>query len=167
MKKTINYNSNINQSIKGYFVSKQVIQNVTTLILHLIESEYKGDYEDEMYNLYSTYDYKSSAENNGWIYNDKKKQWTNVDSKKVYKTAKELCDEESLYCDYIEVYEYWIVTKWFADKLKEKGEIVEELFGLNIWGRTTTGQAILLDLVVSEICEDLEILEGQKNDWSK
>jgi hypothetical protein len=66
-----------------------------------------------------------------------------------------------------EAYEHWIVTPWFADKLKEKGEIVGELFNWHIWGRCTTGQAILLDGVIQQIASDMEILPGQKNDWSK
>lgn len=62
-----------------------------------------------------------------------------------------------------EVYEWWTVSNWLCGKLKAKGQVVLE--DENIWGRCTTGQAILLDGVISDICEDLEILEGQKNEW--
>ena len=70
--------------------------------------------------------------------------------------------------DYTEDYshealEFWAVSRWFAEKLAEKGEAVGELFGLNIWGRATSGQAILLDSVIEEIGRDMEILEGQAN----
>lgn len=64
-----------------------------------------------------------------------------------------------------EAYEHWVVTDWLARKLDEKDEITGELFGLTIWGRCTSGQAILLDCVIGEICSDLEILEGQKHEW--
>lgn len=56
----------------------------------------------------------------------------------------------------IDIYEYWIVTKWFADKLKEQNEVIEDNFhGLTIWGRTTTGQAISMDSVIQEIYQKL------------
>jgi hypothetical protein len=56
-----------------------------------------------------------------------------------------------------EVYEHWIVTRWFADKLEEKGEVVgRDICGIGaIWGRTTTGQAISMDWVIQQIHKDL------------
>lgn len=64
-----------------------------------------------------------------------------------------------------EIYEYWIVTPWLGKKLKDKGEPVLERFGGWIWGRTCTGHEIPLDNVISEICFELGILEGQCNEW--
>ena len=74
-------------------------------------------------------------------------------------------EEEGYEDELIEPYEFWIVTDWLGDKLKAQGEIVADFMGFTIWGRTTTGQAILLDYVISKICHDLEILEGQENEW--
>ena len=54
-----------------------------------------------------------------------------------------------------EVYEYWVVSDWMADELKERGYLVTEWMGLTIWGRQCTGQAILLDYVISSICSEL------------
>lgn len=65
-----------------------------------------------------------------------------------------------------EAYEWWFVTGWFADKLAEHGEMVIRGYH-NVWGRECTGQAILLDCVVGKIAEEMEILEGMENDWSK
>ena len=65
-----------------------------------------------------------------------------------------------------EIYEYWIVTPWLGEKLRDKGEPVLERWGGWIWGRTCTGQAILLDGVISEICYDMGILEGQPHEWN-
>ena len=45
-------------------------------------------------------------------------------------------------------------------------EQLKDFFGMTVWGRATTGQAILLDGVISEICSDMEILEGQANEWN-
>ena len=61
-----------------------------------------------------------------------------------------------------EIYEYWIVTPWL---LMDKGEPVLKRSGGWIWGRTCTGQAILLDSVISSICYDMGILEGQPHEW--
>lgn len=42
--------------------------------------------------------------------------------------------------------EHWIVSSWLAGRLKTMGEpIDEDFYGLCLWGRTCSGQAILLD----------------------
>jgi hypothetical protein len=52
---------------------------------------------------------------------------------------------------YQEIFEYWAISEWLADHLKEQGEAVAT-FGLtNVWGRRTTGQAIALDYVIEKI----------------
>jgi len=66
-----------------------------------------------------------------------------------------------------EVYEWWAVTNWLGKKLKDKGECIIEDYDKCLWGRQGCGQAILLDSVISEICEDMCILEGQSNSWEK
>lgn len=66
-----------------------------------------------------------------------------------------------------EVYEHWNVSKFFARKLAEHGEVTGDLLDFTVWGRCCTGQAILLDYVVCAIAAEMQILEGQRNDWSK
>lgn len=61
--------------------------------------------------------------------------------------------------------EHWIVSGWFAEKLRDKGECVGELLGMNIWGRCCSGQAISLDGVILSIASDMGILKGQKYEW--
>lgn len=63
-------------------------------------------------------------------------------------------------------YEWWFVTSFFAEKLKQHGEMVITGWR-SVWGRGTTGQAIYLDDVVEKIAEEMKILEGMENDWSK
>ena len=65
-----------------------------------------------------------------------------------------------------EVLEHWAVTKWLAGKLAEFGESTGELFDLQIWGRTCSGQGIALDCVIAEIAASMEILDGQRNSWA-
>jgi len=74
------------------------------------------------------------------------------------------CDEND---DPIEVFEYWLVSEWFARKLVEQDELVLfDFLGMyNLWGRQTTGQAILLDHSIGKIAESINILEGQENEW--
>lgn len=58
--------------------------------------------------------------------------------------------------EYAEIYEHWIVTNWLANRLEEKGEaICKDFYGLVVWGRTTSGQSIALDSVISEIHKEM------------
>ena len=50
-----------------------------------------------------------------------------------------------------EIYEYWIVTKYFMNKLSEKGYCVCDSDYFPIWGRETTGQSILLDWIIKDM----------------
>ena len=53
--------------------------------------------------------------------------------------------------EYPEVYEFWAISDWLADRLKEEGEVIFEMLDFNVWGRQTTGQAIMLDNVIQKI----------------
>ena len=64
-----------------------------------------------------------------------------------------------------EVFEWWICSNWMMEKLRARGEVV--IPHLNIWGRTTTGQAILLDGIISRICQEMGILDGQVYSWKE
>ena len=77
----------------------------------------------------------------------------------------EIHDLQDLEPDYAMPDEYWVVTKWFAKKLSDAGQMVYDWIGMWIWGRFTTGQAILLDYVIGRIGEDMKILEGQEHEW--
>lgn len=97
--------------------------------------------------------------------------------------ARECCEDTLLYkCNYCgaiyteekyeqlnvwskEIFEWWAVTDWLGEKLKNNGEAVIETWGKSYWGRQSTGQAIALDYIMSKICHDMEILEGQKYSW--
>lgn len=54
-----------------------------------------------------------------------------------------------------EIYEWWLVSGWLADQLREHGEHVPEGDCVqDVWGRTCSGQAILLDGVIREIAAE-------------
>lgn len=68
--------------------------------------------------------------------------------------------------EYLEVYEYYIISDWLYGKLKEHNEIVIDNDYFYIWGRTCTGQSIFLDYVIQKICNDMGILEGGEYEWN-
>jgi hypothetical protein len=47
-----------------------------------------------------------------------------------------------------EVYEWWLVSNWLAEKLSERGEVIIEP---NIWGRQAAGQAVYMDGIMQDI----------------
>lgn len=54
-----------------------------------------------------------------------------------------------------EIYEWWLVSDWLLEKLEKKGQPVLKTDYGSWWGRTTTGQAILLDGVIEDIYTEL------------
>lgn len=54
-----------------------------------------------------------------------------------------------------EVLEIYAVSEWLFKLLKDKGEPTVELLGLYLWGRCTSGQAIDMDGVITDIVLEL------------
>jgi len=174
-----NYDSVKNQEIKRRFVNREVFYNVSILIdelakkIDMLEPE---DYE-ELMKVIEKPDYETAVENDHDCHVQYSKKldgyvWVNKDTHEIsepFDTYNEACEdcvqENNLDYDYLEIYEHWIVSDFLARKLKAHGEAVGEILGLTVWGRATTGQAICLDYVISKICEELEILEGQRYEW--
>lgn len=50
-----------------------------------------------------------------------------------------------------EIFEWWLVTRWLAERLKEHGEVVIDAFDCHWWGRQSSGQAVYMDSVIQEI----------------
>lgn len=63
--------------------------------------------------------------------------------------------------------EWWAVSPWLFEQLKDRGATTIEQF--NLWGRNEISSAVPLtqDKLILEICEDLKILDGQEKSWSK
>lgn len=50
-----------------------------------------------------------------------------------------------------EIFEHWIVSSWLASKLEAFGEtVVRDFYGLNIYCRPCTGQALYCDYVIQK-----------------
>ena len=59
--------------------------------------------------------------------------------------------------EYVEVFQYYIVTDWLAEKLVNIGEpVCRDIHGINFWGRTCCGQAIEADGTIQKIVEALQ-----------
>jgi len=185
--KKINYDSSKNQDIKRRFIEREVLNNVSCLITELSSND---EYMDELMEICSQEDYKTPVEyyieNNMTIVECM--EWLTFQEGSMPSTGNaknqliDLLDNEDGYfwkggyqefaCEFNidpeqnEALEHWNVSDYLARKLEEKGEMINrDFYGLTVWGRTCSGQAILLDGVISSICEDMEILEGQKNEW--
>lgn len=84
---------------------------------------------------------KKDPEREGYYFDDK-----------YFNTAEEWCEERGLEPYQREVFEFWAVSQWLGDKLRERGEKVDDDFaGLVVWARTTSGQGISGDRVIQEI----------------
>jgi hypothetical protein len=80
----------------------------------------------------------------------------------------EKCFEESLFSiedienlndeetdEYHEIFEWWAISEWLANKFREyKEPVLDNDYG-TWWGRTTTGQAIKMDSVIEDIAESI------------
>ena len=68
---------------------------------------------------------------------------TNLDDDET----QELCDYLHIDLEYIEVYEWWLISGRLAHQLEEQGCLIIED---RLWGRSTTGQHISLDYCVKQ-----------------
>ncbi len=166
------YDSNANQSIKDKLIRRDVIQCVSMLVYNLVQNaETFEDYHDDLYGAYEgPADYEEAASQEGWeqakngvFYNNPGKD---VEINETADDYEELCEEEGIDVDGYrrDIFEHWIVAESFARQLEKQGhKVLRDFFGLTVWCRPTTGQAISMDYVIDMIAENMEILEGQKN----
>ena len=64
--------------------------------------------------------------------------------------------DESLYGEWWEVLEWWLVTPFLAEQLQSEGEIIIAEHDCYWWGRQTSGQSIYMDNVIAEICSKFD-----------
>lgn len=182
------YNSTVNQQIKSEFVQREVYCNVNSLVEYCLKNGYEDRESpvnlDDIENIYSYPEYFGQyAKFSGGTENEKDAELErlsslydmvedNIEGEEAQEAAKTKIDEEmqeirDLESEPQEIYEWWAVSSYLYDKLKEQGEPVVDAGSCYVWGRTTTGQAILLDGVISRICSDMGILDGQAHSWAK
>ena len=181
-----------NQRILGRLVNREVVTNVSMLVSHFAQNPKAlngSDYHyDEVLDLCRGVDYYEAAQS--WFEDcnfddlvelaeeyDPEVGEENLRHIKKYEVIQviedavddweEFCRDNDIETDDFEteIYEHWVVTEWFKRRLEQQGEVVGEFFGLDIWGRGSTGQAISMDGVIAEIAIDMEILVGQPYSW--
>jgi len=156
------YNNNINQEIKSRFINREVLMNCGIVMQELQKLEQYWFDSWDIDNLYH-----APCPECGGDMKETDELQTNKDGIGYICDSCNYKSDEEPEQGIQEIMEYWFITSFLAEKLKEKGEVIINDFDSPIWGRGCTGQSILLDGVISHICEDMEVLEGQRNDWSK
>lgn len=156
-KQKIDYDSIENQEIKRKFVQREIYTCFSYEMDNILNIPYcderNGQDLPTFEDIENLYEYKCPECGEGYQEEEQ---------------AKECCNsEEEIENGPQEIYEWWIVSEFLYRKLKEKGYPVLEWGNNYYWARTCTGQAILLDWIISDICQDLEILDGQKYSWAK
>jgi len=115
------------------FVSNNVFACQSMLVGELLKTEFFQ--YDDIVNLYKT---RQMLKDEG------------------YKTDEEIDRARDDGAGDQEIYEWWVVDSWLLDKLEAAGEpVLRTDFG-DWWGRTCTGQAILLDGVIVKIYDGLK-----------
>lgn len=167
-------NSTKNQNIKGQFIAREVFCNVNSLANYCLQKGFEDPDSpinmDEIENYYSYPEYYGEfAEFAGGTEEDRDKEIERLkelqDRINYDIIENEIYDLENLNYEPQEIYEWWAVSSHLYEKLRDLGEPVIDTGSCYVWGRTTTGQAILLDYAITQICSDMEILEGQANEW--
>ncbi len=201
MEKT-DFNSCVNQDIKGQFIGREVYCCASTMVNELIRANtldselgfdlwsylesygtYEGEelteserdekieeLEEKIEDIEYIVDYYDPAIDFGYTEEQLKDIEIKQDKGNSLIEKLEAIIEELQGMDfdeYPEVYEYWLVSDHLGRKLKAHGQVIISDYNCSIWGRQTSGQAILLDYVISQICDEMEILDGQKFSWKK
>jgi len=173
MAKKADVNSTTNQEIKGRFVAREVKACFSYEMDAILKVNGSCDITKDLPSyddIENMYEYKCPECGEGYPDLDSIENPHGEDSEEDKKYFCRWCKayfDEEPENEPQEIFEWWIVTEWLYEKLKAKGQPVLEWGNNYYWGRCTTGQAILLDGVISEICSEMQILEGQANDWSK
>lgn len=181
-------NDGRNQSIKAKFIEREIYCNVNSLAEYALNKSHEDSDApfslDDIENYYSYPEYIGEyADFSGGSNEDRDTEIERLRDLQSYlydsinsdneqeteakrdKIEDEITELENLESEPAEIFEWWAVSSWMFESLKEHGKCVVDTGSTYIWGRCTTGQAILLDYVITEICADLEILEGQANEW--
>jgi hypothetical protein len=99
-------------------------------------------------------DFEEAATQAGWTLHGS--VWIHDDFEDAETSPENACHASNVEPYDREVYEHWAVSTWLAEKLAAKGERVDTDFSnLNVWARTTTGQAISMDSVIRAIAAEM------------
>lgn len=164
-RKVKDWNSTTNQDIKGRFVGREVYCCQTHEMNYILAKSW----EDKD----APYSWDDIENNYNWVCpecGDSMDEYEHdgADSHNFVCVSCNHKQDDEPEQEPQEIFEWWAVSCYLARRLKEQGQpVIECGYGVSYWGRCCTGQAILLDEVISRICDDMEILDGQANSWAK
>jgi hypothetical protein len=132
------------------FVDSHILLCQSILVEHLLtRGDVSGFSWDEVTNLYD--DGMDAVEE--FLANApglKPEDWHEL----PFDGREELAREHGFEPELHEIYEWWVVTPYVAERLREFGEpVLENDFGV-WWGRTCTGQSVCLDGVIARLLGD-------------
>lgn len=172
-------NNESNQRIKERFVGQHVYCNVNMIVEYCLQKGYEDPRSpiqpDEIENMYSYPEYRGTYTNfDGGTDEQRQEEIERLtelhEGEENEEISQAISDElhelENLESEPQEVYEWWAVSEFLHRKLKEMGHPVVDAGSFYVWGRCTTGQAILLDYAITKVCADMGILEGQESSWA-
>jgi len=133
-----NLDNGIVQDITREFIYPHIYRNQSHLVSHLQEQQIDGFLPEDINNLYMTDNEIVKYFHYNYSYEEI--------------TEQELIDEIRHNGEDInEIYEWYLVSGWFLDRLKEINEpYLENDYG-EYWGRTCTGQSIYLDYNIQKL----------------
>lgn len=151
----------VDQEKAGQFVAREVYGNINAMVEYILrqeDSEAPFTHDDienmfrfpEYYGTYANFpggteeELTEEIERLEGLQNDYE-----IEDSEWHEIQGEIDDLEHLEEEPQEIFEWWLVSGHLAEKLRDKGEPV--IMDENIWGRTSTGQAILLDSIINEI----------------
>ena len=164
------------QRAVGEFVQREVIYCVSGLVFQI------GSESDEWFHLFAQDDWETAAresipdmpreklleflrENDCEVGADRSAATLSSACLRHLESAgswEDFCHALDLEPQRHEIYEHWIVSEWLAAQLEQRGEVIErDFYGLTLWGRACTGQAILLDEVICAIYDEFQKARGQ------
>lgn len=132
-----NLDNGIVQDITQKFIYPHILRNQSSLINDLDKLEVDGFLYEDIDNLFMT-----DEEIIKWHLDD-----IEIEGKEI--TPEDLDDFR--YDNPKEIYEWYLVSDWFIDRLREINEpVLDNDYG-EYWGRCCTGQAIYLDYSIQEL----------------
>lgn len=168
---TNKYTNGDYQNLVKNMVDKHILYNVNNIIQTIADDiDQEGFYDAFVQQDYETPcydsiiemdrgDLESTCNDRGFVVNEGDTNQTLVDA--IFQDIKDnegtqdFCDGLGLEGHENDVLEFWLVSDWLAYHLEKQGEIIAtDFYGLTVWGRTCSGQAILLDSVICNIFDE-------------
>ena len=135
-KEYFNLDNGIVQDITRKFIQPHISRNQTALVITLQEKDVECFYFDDIENLYMT---DSEILKYFGSYDE------DMSDQELIDEARDNGE------DFNEIFEWYLVSDWFLERLREISEpVIDNNYG-EYWGRCGTGQAIYLDYNIQEL----------------